>query len=54
MLRPGGYFILSTKHNSIEAEEGMLTLFEFCEIPTTFALYFIAFANFLCAYYITS
>ncbi|KAI3464961.1 hypothetical protein Pfo_021624 [Paulownia fortunei] len=26
ILRPGGYFILSTKHNSIEAEEALSTL----------------------------
>ncbi|RAL53633.1 hypothetical protein DM860_012248 [Cuscuta australis] len=26
ILRPGGYFILSTKHNSVEAEEAMSTL----------------------------
>ncbi|KAL3845238.1 hypothetical protein ACJIZ3_002641 [Penstemon smallii] len=26
ILRPGGYFILSNKHNSIEAEEALLTL----------------------------
>nr|GMD99323.1 probable methyltransferase PMT28 [Ipomoea batatas] len=26
VLRPGGYFILSTTHNSVEAEEGMSTL----------------------------
>lgn len=48
MLRPGGYFILSTKHNSIEAEEGMPTLFEFCEIPSDFSSYLIAFANYAC------
>nr|GMD98481.1 probable methyltransferase PMT28 [Ipomoea batatas] len=26
VMRPGGYFILSTTHNSVEAEEGMSTL----------------------------
>lgn len=26
ILRPGGYFILSTKHDSIEEEEGLVLL----------------------------
>lgn len=49
ILRPGGYFILSSKHSSIEVEEGLSSVY----VKGKWLLFFFSLMKFLRRYAFT-